>query len=134
MSRACLTVAHHPACHPVFQTTCSCLQDLSPLAGEADEDWVPRRRPRAPEQLLALGEVKEKLDYKNIDFLLNFVSASGRIKARRRTRLPPRLQARVTRTIKLARQMALIPYEMRVGDGGEGDTWRRLRAFNKAVL
>jgi hypothetical protein len=28
--------------------------------------------------------------------------------------------------------MALIPYEMRVGEGGEGDTWRRMREFRAA--
>lgn len=149
-------------------------------------------------------EVLQELDYKNIDFLLNFVSASGgcgasqccsgggaagnlvcppantlthtqqrlkgvcvdasqqaliatwlpvalclrcrtrsrprprcsplpgRIKPRRQTRLKPRLQSRVARTVKLARQMALIPYEMRVGEGGEGDTWRRMREFRAA--
>lgn len=77
-------------------------------------------------------EVVRELDYKNIDFLLNFVSASGRIKPRRQTRLKPRLQSRVARTVKLARQMALIPYEMRVGEGGEGDTWRRMREFRAA--
>jgi ribosomal protein S18 len=77
-------------------------------------------------------EVRKELDYKNIDFLLNFVSASGRLKGRRQTRLKPRLQSKVARTVKLARQMALIPYEMRVGDGGGGDSWRRSREFRAA--
>lgn len=35
----------------------------------------------------------------------------------------------MARTVKMARQMALLPYEMRVGDGGEGDRWRLIRNF-----
>jgi hypothetical protein len=42
------------------------------------------------------------------------------------------MQARAARTVKLARQMALFPYEMRVGDSREGDMWRRMREFDAA--
>jgi hypothetical protein len=42
------------------------------------------------------------------------------------------LQARAARTVKLARQMALFPYEMRVGDSRDGDMWRRMREFDAA--
>jgi hypothetical protein len=45
---------------------------------------------------------------------------------------PSLLQARAARTVKLARQMALFPYEMRVGDSREGDMWRRMREFDAA--
>lgn len=90
-------------------------------------------RGRDSAQLLhQADEIKQQLDYKNIDLLLNFVTDSGRIKHRRQTRLKPRLQSRVARTIKLARQMALLPYEMRVGDGGDGDRWRRMREYRAA--
>lgn len=109
-----------------------CCQDLSPLAGEEQEAWVPQTTRRHREATIPAEEVKNELDYKNIDFLLNFVSASGRIKPRRVTRLQPRLQSRVARTVKFARQMALLPYEMRVGDGGDGDRWRRMRDYRAA--
>jgi hypothetical protein len=42
------------------------------------------------------------------------------------------LQARAARTVKLARQMALFPYEMRVGDSCVGDSWRRMREVEAA--
>jgi hypothetical protein len=42
------------------------------------------------------------------------------------------LQARAARTVKLARQMALFPYEMRVGDSRVGDMWRRMREVEAA--
>lgn len=41
-------------------------------------------------------------------------------------------QARAARTVKLARQMALFPYEMRVGDSSVGDSWRRMREVEAA--
>jgi ribosomal protein S18 len=106
-------------------------QDLSPLSVEEEESWVPQFRRGHRERPVPADEVRQELDYKNIDLLLQLVSASGRIKPRRQTRLKPRLQSRVARTIKLARSMALFPYEMRVGDGGEGDTWRRMREFRR---
>lgn len=86
-------------------------------------------RRSAYRQRIPAAVVKDQLDYKNLDFLLNFVSDSGRLKPRRATGLTPVLQARVARTVKMARQMALLPYEMRVGDGGEGDRWRLIRNF-----
>jgi hypothetical protein len=47
--------------------------------------------------------------------------------------LKPVLQAKVAKTVKLARQMALLPYDMRLGDGsGEGDMWRRMRQYEAA--
>lgn len=94
---------------------------------------MPQRRRMVREATPGAQEVRSDLHYKNIDMLLKFVSASGRIKPRRQTRLPPRLQSRVARAVKMARQMALIPYEMRVGDGGEGDTWRRMREYRAGM-
>lgn len=105
------------------------MQGLSPLSKEEQEAWLPRMRRGARSHRVPRAVVKEQLDYKDVDFLLNFVSDSGRLKPRRATGLTPALQARVSRTVKMARQMALLPYEMRVGDGGEGDRWRRMRQF-----
>lgn len=118
---------------PTYLPPTSLPQDLSPLAREEEEPWVPQRRRMVREATPGAQEVRSDLHYKNIDMLLKFVSASGRIKPRRQTRLPPRLQSRVARAVKMARQMALIPYEMRVGDGGEGDTWRRMREYRAGM-
>lgn len=108
-------------------------QDLSPLVREEAEAWLPRMRLRGRRRRSGhASEVAARLDYKDADMLLGFVSASGRIKPRRQTGLPPTTQAAVARAVKLARQMALLPYEMRVGDGGEGDRWRRMRQYKAA--
>eukprot|EP00878_Enallax_costatus_P007561 GHUV01007918.1.p1 GENE.GHUV01007918.1~~GHUV01007918.1.p1 ORF type:complete len:276 (+),score=84.35 GHUV01007918.1:161-988(+) len=103
--------------------------DLTPLSREEQESWLPQQRRSTYFQRVPKAVVKQQLDYKNVDFLLNFVSDSGRLKPRRSTGLNPVLQACVARTVKMARQMALLPYEMRVGEGGEGDRWRVMRQF-----
>lgn len=50
------------------------------------------------------------IDYKNIDVLERFVDEGGRIRSRRRSRVDAISQHRVTRAVKLARFMALLPY------------------------
>jgi ribosomal protein S18 len=108
-------------------------QDLSPLAQEEEEPWVPQMRRRVSQQRVAAAEVKAQLDYKNVDLLLGYVSASGRIKSRRQTRLPPSVHNRVARTVKFARHMALLPYEMRVGHDADAGRWKRQRSMAAAA-
>jgi len=56
-------------------------QDLSPLSrDESDELWLQKRRRGRQLHRVPVEEVKKQLDFKNVDFLLNFVSDSGRIK------------------------------------------------------
>jgi len=60
------------------------------------------------------------------------VTAAGRLKSMRHTQLPPVLQRRAARAVKLARQMALMPYELKLGDtggpgGGGMDSYARRR-------
>lgn len=64
----------------------------------------PRRR-RQP--LLAPGV--DHVDYKDVALLRRFVSDRGRIRSRRVTGLTPRQQRLVTRAVKNAREMALLP-------------------------
>lgn len=58
----------------------------------------------------------EPLDYKNIGYLATFVGPTGKILSRRRTGFSGQNQRKLTRAIKLARFMALLPY---VGSAGE---------------
>lgn len=51
-----------------------------------------------------------QLDYKNIELLQDFVTARGKIIARRITGTCAKHQRQVTREIKRARQMALLYY------------------------
>lgn len=52
----------------------------------------------------------EPLDYKNISYLATFVGPTGKILSRRRTGFSGQNQRKLTRAIKLARFMALLPY------------------------
>lgn len=50
------------------------------------------------------------VDYQDVELLRRFLSDRGRIRARRVTGLTPQQQRSVTRAIKNAREMALLPY------------------------
>jgi small subunit ribosomal protein S18 len=51
-----------------------------------------------------------QVDYKDVALLRRFISDRGRIRSRRITGISPRQQRAVTRAIKNAREMALLPY------------------------
>ncbi|NHC23463.1 30S ribosomal protein S18 [Nocardioides sp. IC4_145] len=68
-----------------------------------------RTRPNA---LLAAGA--ENVTYRDVDLLRTFVSDRGTIRARRLTCLTPRQQREVSRAVKTAREMALLPYVSRL--------------------
>ncbi|MEE2827656.1 MAG: 30S ribosomal protein S18 [Myxococcota bacterium] len=50
------------------------------------------------------------IDYKDVKALKRFLSESGKILPRRRTGLSAKNQRQLTRAIKRARHLALIPY------------------------
>ncbi|MCK9328579.1 MAG: 30S ribosomal protein S18 [Candidatus Cloacimonetes bacterium] len=51
-----------------------------------------------------------QIDYKSTDVLKNYVSDTGKIEPRRITGTCAKHQRQVSREIKKARQMALLPY------------------------
>jgi small subunit ribosomal protein S18 len=53
------------------------------------------------------------VDYKDVTLLRTFVSDRGKIRSRRITGLTPQQQRMVTRAVKNAREMALLPYSSR---------------------
>jgi ribosomal protein S18 len=115
-------------------------QDLSPLVQEEEEPWLPRghRRHAGRQQqqrppLPSGADAAAALDYKAIDSLLGVVGPSGRIKPRRQTRMPRALQRRAARSIKFARAMALLPYDMRVGHDADSERWTRQRSMAAAL-
>jgi len=68
------------------------------------------KRPRKPKvDPFAIGEL-EITDYKDVKMLRRFVSDTGKILPRRRTGLSTKHQRRIAGTIKIARQLALLPY------------------------
>jgi len=52
----------------------------------------------------------EYVDYKDTDFLEQFINNQGKILPRRVTGVPARVQRQLTRAIKRARHLALLPY------------------------
>lgn len=50
------------------------------------------------------------IDYKDVDLLRRFISERGKILPRRVTGTSAKYQRKLTRSIKRARQMALLPY------------------------
>ncbi|PNY81369.1 30S ribosomal protein S18 [Deinococcus koreensis] len=79
-----------------------------------NSDRKPRgkgpKRPRKPKvDPFSIGEL-EITDYKDVKMLRRFVSDTGKILPRRRTGLSAKHQRRISQTIKIARQLALLPY------------------------
>jgi small subunit ribosomal protein S18 len=66
---------------------------------------APRRKKPSP---LASGTTW--VDYKDVNLLRRFLSERAKIRARRVTGLSAQQQQEVSRAIKLAREMALLPY------------------------
>lgn len=75
----------------------------------ADEDVIgdrPRRyQRRRPRQV-----VPEYLDWKDIDYLRQFVPERGKIMPRRISGISAKDQRRIAKAIKRARSMAMLPF------------------------
>lgn len=67
---------------------------------------APGRQRKAP----ALAPGVDRVDYKDVQLLRTFISDRGKIRSRRVTGITPRQQRMVTRAVKNAREMALLPY------------------------
>lgn len=69
--------------------------------------------------------VEASNDFRNPNFLNNFITESGKINPRRQTRLPAKLHRNVVRQIKLARSLALMCPTARVHLQGPQDSDER---------
>jgi len=69
-----------------------------------------KRKKIGPSTDYFLSENISYIDYKNTDILRKFINDQGRIIIRSYSRLTAKNQRKVTRAIKRARQMALLPY------------------------
>lgn len=52
----------------------------------------------------------EKIDYKQVDILVSFLTEHGKIKSRRSTELTLKQQRQLSRAIKTARSLNLLPF------------------------
>jgi len=76
----------------------------------------PRQGPRRPVKsrpnpLDAAGITY--IDYKDAALLRKFIAARGKIRSRRVTRVTAQQQRQLAAAIKIAREMALLPYSTR---------------------
>ncbi|CAA6671313.1 unnamed protein product [Spirodela intermedia] len=65
---------------------------------------------RRPEFETTTKEVLRKADFRNVRFLANFLTEAGLIIKRSKTRISAKAQRRVTREIKTARALGLLPF------------------------
>ena len=79
------------------------------MAERVRSDKKDLRKPRKKSNpLLGPGEVV--IDYKDTALLRKFVSDRGKIRSRRVTGVTVQEQRRIARAVKVAREMALLPY------------------------
>ena len=71
------------------------------------------RRPIKKKTSILTTESIDWIDYKDVNLLRRFMSERAKIRARRVTGNDQKQQAAVARAIKLAREMALLPYSVR---------------------
>ena len=71
------------------------------------------RRPIKKKTSILITESIDYIDYKDVNLLRRFMSERAKIRARRVTGNDQQQQAAVAKAIKLAREMALLPYSVR---------------------
>ena len=96
-----------------MSTQISSSDETATRTADARRRFDPRRRRRG-----VIGNVFEPgedivLDYKDVDRIRNFIAPSGKILARRQTGLDAKQQRKLSRAIKRARYLALLPYTQR---------------------
>src|SRR2546430_12124525 len=72
-----------------------------------------RRRPQKKKVPIINTEQVEWIDYKDVNLLRRFMSERAKIRARRVTGNSAQQQRAVARAIRIAREMALLPYSVR---------------------
>jgi small subunit ribosomal protein S18 len=72
-----------------------------------------RRRPQKKKISILNTEQVEWIDYKDVNLLRRFMSERAKIRARRVTGNSTQQQRQVAKAIRLAREMAVLPYSVR---------------------
>jgi len=72
-----------------------------------------RRRPQKKKVSILNTEQVDWIDYKDVNLLRRFMSERAKIRARRVTGNSTQQQREVARAIRVAREMALLPYSVR---------------------
>src|SRR5918996_1234333 len=85
------------------------------MAKDRDRRKAAADRRRAPEKKISVlnSENITWVDYKDVNLLRRFMSERAKIRARRVTGNSAQQQRAVARAIRVAREMALLPYSVR---------------------
>ena len=70
----------------------------------------PKRIKKSLQYLLLLKKFKNIVDYKNIKLLKAFLTKYGKIRPRRKTRIPIQKQHKIAKAIRKSRALGLIPF------------------------
>ena len=88
-----------------------------PRKTHTDKDRRSSRRgqmeKRTPRPKPKIDFTADALDFKNTNLLRQYVTDAGRIPPRKYTGMPAHYQRRLTRAIKQARNIALLPFATR---------------------
>ena len=74
----------------------------------------PKKLKKSLQYLLVLKKFNNLIDYKNIKLLRAFLTKYGKIRARRKTRIPIQKQHAIAKAIRKARAFKLIPFTIDV--------------------
>jgi small subunit ribosomal protein S18 len=64
--------------------------------------------------ILLLKKFNNNIDYKNIKLLKAFLTKNGKIKSRRKTRIKLQHQRKISKSIRKARCLGLLPFTVQV--------------------
>ena len=81
--------------------------------GNSKSAAADRRRPQKKKVSILNTESVTYIDYKDVNLLRRFMSERAKIRARRVTGNSTQQQREVARAIRVAREMALLPYSVR---------------------
>lgn len=70
----------------------------------------PKRIKKSLQYLLVIKKFKNVIDYKNIKLLKAFLTKYGKIRPRRKTRIPIQKQHKIAKAIRKSRALGLIPF------------------------
>ncbi len=85
---------------------------------DRDDRQGGRRGPQRGRRRSPFPATLAEINYKNTDLLSRFLTDRGKIKARRKTGANGKQQRRLSREIKRARHLALLPYTAEYTRGG----------------
>lgn len=82
----------------------------TPVSGEVADDSFVDKMPRRYQRRRPRHVVPDYVDWKDVDYLRQFIPERGKILPRRISGITAKDQRRIAQAIKRARTMALLPF------------------------